>query len=286
MCPRFWSGGGHRTPKLAHTMSCLHTMMLNVQDCFEQELRLILGDIARDHRLDHRQLIGKYIIRGMPDLSPRTLEAYPEALGPLGVRKVKQSQGPVEIPKPRAPVAGKKRGGRKPKFQEKPQLDGELSREFMTSLTIPLLKEACTLRRVAITGNKNQLIDRLEEYQRDPQAHQPPQKGGRKKKSMAPEPQHNHSLDSQTHPDCEQCKTYGNPMDPEMAQEEFEVSHDIQSQLQDIVKKMNETSLAPEAPEALEAPDHDILDDEEGWEEYREDPLDNMEYGDDLELED
>jgi hypothetical protein len=104
---------------------------------------------------------------------------------------------------------------------------------------------------------------------------------------VAPEPQHNHSLDSQTHPDCEQCKTYGNPMDPQMAEEEFEVSHDIQSQLQDIVSKMNASTLSDPIPPPAEDQEQEQ---EQDWEEYEEppeddDPLDSMEYGDDLELE-
>ena len=271
-------------------MSCLQTMMMNIQDVWDGQMRLVLEEIARDYQLDSRKLVGKYILRGLPDLSPQTLKAYPEA------------QGPVEIPKPRAPVAEKKKGGRRPKFHEKPCLDGELSREFMTDLTIPLLKEACKMRRIALTGNKEALIARMLEYQRDPQAHKPPRKGGRKKKEQAPEPQHNHSLDDKTHPDCEQCKTYGNPMDPEMAEEEFEVTQDIQNQLQDIVKKMNATTVEdPEESHDAEKP-YDVFglqegqetkapsDDEEDWEEYKEppeddDPLANMEYGDELEME-
>jgi len=265
-------------------------MMLNVQDCFEQELRLILGDIARDHNLDQRQLIGKYIIRGMPDLSPKTLETYPEALGPLGVRKVKQSQKPPEIPEPRvtkAAKAAKKKGGRKPKFQEKPNLEGELTEEYLQGLTIPLIKEACKMRKIAISGGKDVLIKRFLEYQSNPEAHKPPRKGGRKKKSQDPEPHHNHTLDDKTHADCDQCKVYGNPMDPTMAEEEFEVDQDIQNQLKEIVGKMNATTL----DEPKETEDIDASDDESGWEEYQEpqedeDPLGAMEYGDELTFED
>jgi hypothetical protein len=278
-------------------MACLHTMMLNVQDLWDQQLRLILGEIARDHQLDSRRLIGKYILRGMPDLSPVTLQTYPEAQKPV----VEESQHPPEIPEPRkapAPQGPKKKGGRKPKFQEKPNLEGELTEEYLQSLTIPLIKEACKMRKIAISGGKDVLIKRFLEYQKDPEAHKPPRKGGRKKKSQEPEPQHNHTLDDKTHEDCDQCKVYGNPMDPKMSEEEFEIDQNIQNQLKEIVGKMNATTL--DEPEESEKP-YDVFglqdtkeasDDEAEWEEYQEpqddeeDPYAIMEYGDDLTFED
>lgn len=268
--------------------------MLNVQDCFEQELRLILGQIARDHQLDERQLVGKYIIRGLPDLSPVTLETYPEAQKIAPPRKVEESQKPPEIPEPRpakapqaakGPQAPKKKGGRKPKFHEKPNLEGELTEEYLQSLTIPLIKEACKMRQIAISGGKDVLIKRFLEYQKNPEAHKPPRKGGRKKKTQEPEPQHNHTLDDKTHADCEQCKVYGNPMDPKMDEEEFEIDQDIQNQLKKIVGKMNATTL--DEPQEIE----EVSDDEAGWEEYQEpqeddeDPYEAMEYGDELTFE-
>jgi hypothetical protein len=271
-------------------------MMLNVQDLWDQQLRLILGEIARDHQLDSRQLIGKYILRGMPDLSPVTLQTYPEAQKPV----VEESQHPPEIPEPRkapapAPAPGKKKGGRRPKFQEKPNLEGDLTEEYLQTLTIPLIKEACKMRKIAISGGKDVLIKRFLEYQQDPEAHKPPRKGGRKKKSQEPEPQHNHTLDDKTHEDCEQCKVYGNPMDPKMSEEEFEIDHDIQNQLKEIVGKMNATTLDEpkeiEETEETEEP-YEASDDEAGWEEYQEpqddeeDPYGVMEYGDDLTFED
>jgi hypothetical protein len=272
-------------------MACLHTMMLNVQDLWDQQLRLILGEIARDHQLDSRQLIGKYILRGMPDLSPVTLQTYPEAQKPV----VEESQHPPEIPEPRkAPALAppKKKGGRKPKFQEKPNLEGELTEEYLQSLTIPLIKEACKMRKIAISGGKDVLIKRFLEYQKDPEAHKPPRKGGRKKKSQEPEPQHNHTLDDKTHEDCDQCKVYGNPMDPKMSEEEFEIDQNIQNQLKEIVGKMNATTLdEPKKIEETEEP-YGASDDEAEWEEYQEpqddeeDPYAIMEYGDDLTFED
>lgn len=285
--------------------------MLSVQDSFEQHLRSILAEIAQDHKLDERHLIGKYIIRGLPDLSPVTLETYPEAQKPLPAPKVEESQKPPEIPEPRVtkvkdPQAPKKKGGRKPKFQEKPNLEGELTEEYLQSLTIPLIKEACKMRQVAISGGKDVLIKRFLEYQKNPEAHKPPRKGGRKKKTQEPEPQHNHTLDDKTHADCDQCKVYGNPMDPKMDDEEFEVDQDIQNQLKEIVGKMNATTLdepkeSEEAEEAEKPYDifglqetkeiKELSDDESGWEEYKEpqeddeDPFEAMEYGDELTFE-
>jgi len=195
------------------TMSSLHTMMLNVQDLWDQQLRLILTEIARDHQLDQRQLVGKYI--------PRTLEACPEAQKPLA----QESQKPPEIPEPRVAQAPppRKKGGRKPKFQEKPNLEGELTEEYLRGLTIPLIKEACKMRKIAMGGGKSALIKRFMEYQENPGAHRAPRKGGRKKKSQEPEPCHNHSLDGKIHGNCQQCKIYGNPNDPNMEEEEFEI---------------------------------------------------------------
>lgn len=260
-------------------MSCLTTMMLNVQDCWEEQLTLILMEIASDHNLDSKQLIGKYILRGQKDLSPVTKETYPIPEGLPAPR-------PVVAPSVPGP---KKKGGRKPKFHEKPNLEGEFTRDFMDSLTIPLLKEACKMRKVPMTGSKDQLIDRLELYQNNP--HDPDaqkKKGGRKKKDQGPEPRHNHSLDGETHRDCEQCQTYGNPDDPKMQEEEFEVA-DMKEQLQSIVADMNKMEIE-EVAEIEEVKDES--DDEHDWEEYKEpgvdedeDPLGDIEYGDELEEE-
>ena len=286
MCLGFVLPYGHLSP----IMSCLHTMMLNVQDLWEDQLRLILCEIARDHKLDSKQLIGKYILRGMPDLSPVTLQTYPEAQKPV----VEQSQKPPEIPEPRVvrqlKAPKKKKGGRKPKFQEKPNLEGELTEDYLRTLTIPLIKEACIMRKIAISGGKDVLIKRFLDYQKNPEAHKPPRKGGRKKKSQEPEPQHNHQLDDRTHEDCEQCKVYGNPMDPSMDEEEFEIDQDIQNQLKEIVGKMNATTL--DDPKEIQEPQEiEETEDEAGWEEYQEpqddeDPYAIMEYGDELTFED
>ena len=254
--------------RLLLTMSCLTTMMLNVQDCWEDQLTLILMEISRDYNLDSKKLIGTYILRGKKDLSPVTKETYPI---------------PDGLPAPRptvVPSGPKKKGGRKPKFAEKPDLDGELTRAFMDTLTIPLLKEACKLRKVPMTGSKDKLIERLELYQRNPQdPGAQKKKGGRKKKEQGPEPAHNHALDGKTHSDCDQCQTYGNPDDPQMQEEEFEIA-DMKEQLQNIVADMNAV------PEEVK----EDSDDESGWEEYKEpevdeDPFGDIGYGDELEEE-
>lgn len=259
-------------------MSCLESMFQNVRDEFESQLRLILGEIARDHELDAKVLIGKYILRGQKDLSPVTLQTYPV---PEGLPAV-----PSQVPVP----PRTKKGGRKPKFATPPKLDGELTTEFLRDLTIPLLKEACKLRGLPITGGKDVLIDRIQEHQKNPRAPQDKKKVSRKKKIQIPEPEHNHILDNKTHQDCPQCETYGNPMDPQMQDETFEIApapvphsvspipgpgpqefdmgdDDLDNQLKSIVAQMNEVDLGS-----------DVDDDE--------DPFDHMDYGDELEEED
>ena len=264
-------------------------------------MTLILQEVARDHGLNSRALVGKYVLRGQKELSPVTLKTYPAAHAP---------PLPEGIPSvPVAPVVSKgKKGGRKPKFSTPPPLDGTLTRSFMEGLTIPLLKEACKMCKVAITGSKDTLIDRMLSYQSDPGAHQPPRKGGRKKKVQFSEPTHNHPLDSHTHPDCEQCKAYGNPMDPGMQEEVFEVTHDAP-----VAPEVPKSPVAPEVPKSPEAPDSSEFEIDDGDIEDQlkaivaqmnttcldgddlsdvesdvcdDDPFDQMDYGDDLEEED
>ena len=113
------------------------------------------------------------------------------------------------------------------------------------------------MRKVPMSGSKDQLIDRLDLYQKNPNDPATQRrKGGRKKKDQGPEPVHNHKLDGKTHGDCEQCKIYGNPDDPRMQDEEFEITEvkepvkapepqvtneetDIADQLKNIVNDMN-----------------------------------------------
>ena len=204
-------------------MACLQTMMMNVRDLWEDQLRIILEEIARDHKLDSKSLVGRYILRGQKDLSPVTLSTYPVPEGLPQPAPAPRAQAPRVAPPPRAP-GSKNRGGRKPRFGTPPKLDGELTEDFLRTLTNPLLQEACKMRQIAVTGGKDVLVGRILTYQSDPGAHKPPRKGGRKKKSQAPEPVHNHALDDRTHPDCEQCKIYGNPLDPGMQKEEFQVT--------------------------------------------------------------
>ena len=265
-------------------------MIQNVQDEFEQQLRLILGEIAQEHGLDQKQLLGKYIFRGQKDLSPVTLQTYPV---PEGL--------PVVPPVAQAPVAQeKKKGGRKPRFTTAPNLEGDLTEEFLKGLTIPLLKEACKMRRVAITGSKDTLIGRLLEYQKNPEAHQAPRKGGRKKKAAAPEPAHNHPLDQETHPDCEQCKTYGNPMDPHMREEVFEVTRDSTEAAP--MEAPTEAPPVAQEPQEFEMDDGDIDEqlkaivanmnqieigsDDEADVDAAEDPFGLVDYGEELDEED
>ena len=257
-------------------------MMMNVQDLWDGQMRHILEEIARDHNLDSHKLIGKYVLNNMPNLSPVTLQTYPEAQKPWA----QESQKPPEIPEPR--IAPKKKGGRKPKFQEKPNLEGELTEDYLHTLTIPLIKEACKMRRIAISGGKDVLIKRFLDYQENPESHRPSRKGGRKKKAQEPEPMHNHNLDDKTHDGCDHCKIYGNPMDPRMADEEFEVEQEhIQNQLKDIIGKMDDPPTCQEPEECPEPSDN-----EAEWEEYQEpqdedeNPFDAVEYGDDLTFED
>jgi hypothetical protein len=241
-------------------MSCLVAM----QDALEQQLRLILEEVARDHGLDARALVGKYILRGQKDLSPVTLGEYPEAQG--------------LPPRPQGP----RKGGRKPRFSTPPRLDGDLSEEFLRGLTIPLLKEACKMRKLAITGGKDVLVGRILGHQTDPQAPVRPKKP--KKKTGAPEPEHNHVLDDKTHGDCPQCATYGNPMDPGMQNEEFEVQNglsapvpvrgeqdfemgddDLDAQLGAIVNQMNGMDMDDETEDPLDGDVGygDVLEEEE-----------------------
>lgn len=246
-------------------MSCLVAM----QDALEQQLRLILEEVARDHGLDSRALVGKYILRGQKDLSPVTLREYPGA------------EGLPPQPKARAPrpALGRK-GGRRPRFSTPPQLDGDLSDEFLRGLTIPLLKEACKLRKLPVTGGKDVLVGRILSYQTDPPG---PVKTKKPKKKQGPgEPEHNHALDSKTHDDCPQCSTYGNPMDPGMQDEEFEVQgglsavpevrrevefemgdDDLDAQLGAIVHQMNDMDDETEDPLGGDVCYGDVLEEEE-----------------------
>lgn len=278
--------------------------MLNVRDEFEGQLRLILGEIAQDHQLDSKTLIGKYLLRGQKDLSPLTQSTYPI---PEGLPAV-----PSQIVAPGAPKAPrvpgeKKKGGRKPKFSTPPKLDGDLTGDFLRDLTIPLLKEACKMRKIPITGGKDILIDRIQEHQKNPQAPGDKKKGGRKKKLQAPEPEHNHVLDNKTHKDCPQCETYGNPMDPGMQRETFEIaapSPVVAPQVPEIepaAVESSEIEPVPVEPKEFEMGDEDIddqlknivaqmnqmeMDSEEEDENDDEDPFSQMDYGDDLEEED
>ena len=278
-------------------------MIQNVRDEFESQLRMILDEIARDHDLDPRALIGKYILHGQKDLSPVTLDTYPVPEGLPAVPSqfpVQPMTKKVKPSKPSKPVGEKKKGGRKPKFSTPPDLSGDLTEEYLRDLTIPLLKEACKLRKLPITGGKDVLIDRIQEHQRNPQA-PVEKKGGRKKKVHIQEPEHNHILDNKTHKDCPQCETYGNPMDPHMQEETFEIApapsvpqvpvvpeieepqtvqepkefdmgeEDLDEQLKSIVSQMNQIHM--------DSDDEDENDDDE-------DPFDHMDYGDDLEEED
>lgn len=290
-------------PHASTVMACLHNLMLNVRHEFEYQLRVILEDIAQEHHLDHRVLVGKYILRGEKDLSPVTLATYPVPEGlpavpdhtdPVEPKAAKEPKAPKEpkaakVPKEPKAAGEKKKGGRKPRFSTPPKLDGELTVEFLKDLTIPILKEACKMRKLPITGGKDVLIDRIQEHQRNPQP-LVEKKGGRKKKVQVQEPEHNHALDNQTHKDCPQCETYGNPMDPNMQEETFEIAstptvsnvpeieefpepkefdmgeEDLDDQLKNIVAQMNQMEIESDGEE--------------------EDPFDHMDYGDELEEED
>jgi hypothetical protein len=247
-------------------------VLANIRDDVEEGLRSILANIAQDYNLNEKELIQKYIYKDIPDLSPVSKAAY-------------QPQ-PPEIPKPRqAPVAPTqpKKGGRKPKFQDKPDIQAttQLQDELLNQLTIPLLKEACKNRGITQGGSKAGLVKRLQDH-RDgklPQVRQPAKKA--KKDKRAQEPQHNHPLDDETHPDCEQCKMYGNPADPKMQEEEFEIAPAQETDMEDELAKIVAGMTAIEPQED---------NDENNWEDYQEpqedeNPYDCMEYGDVLELE-
>ena len=278
----------------SRTMACLQNLMLNVRHEIEHQLRAVLEDIAQEYGLDSRTLVGKYILHGDKDLSPVTLRTYPQAQVQAQVPEIQtkpqvQVQVPEGLPQvPEIQTHGKKKGGRKPKFSTPPKLDGELTDEFLQGLTIPLLKDACKMRKLPITGGKDVLIERIQEHQRNPHVPVGRNKGGRKKKVPDQEPVHNHVLDNKTHKDCPQCETYGNPMDPKMQDETFEiavstpgpvVSHtapepkefdmgdeDIDVQLKNIVAQMNQIEPEDEPED--------------------EDPFDQVDYGDELEEED
>jgi hypothetical protein len=265
-------------------------LMQGVQDCFDDHLRTILTEIAEDNKLDTRPLLGKYLYRGLPDLSPLTKQTY------------QVPEGPLEIPEPRPLVAPKKKGGRKPKFSTPPDLAGDLTREFLEGLTIPLIKEACKMRKIAVSGGKDDLIKRFMDYMENPEAHKVTKKGGRRKKDQPPEPKHNHELDDKTHSDCEQCQMYGNPMDPIMQEEEFEIARSekpketketeeteeteedetesIENQLKNIISTMNNVDLDKDKANGDEWDESEYVEPDDN-----EDPLDAMDYGDDLDFE-
>ena len=160
--------------------------------------------------------------------------------------------------------------------------------DFLQTLTIPLLKKACKMRNIPVTGGKDILINRIHEYQVNPQPI-PDKKNKIHRRSRDEEPQHNHVLDNKTHDDCPQCNIYGNPMDPNMHEETFEITEteekhklpenttiefemgedDLDEQLKNIVSNMNETGI--------ESDEEDIESDE--------DPFENMDYGEELEEE-
>lgn len=210
-------------------------------------MTLILQDIARDHGLDSRALIGKYILQGRGDLSPVTQKTYkvPESQPPPQPRYVAQRivfSPPAAKSKPKA-----KKGGRKPKFSTPPPLDGTLTQEFMDGLTIPLLKDACKMRKLPITGSKDKLIKRIQDHQENPQA--PQVKKGKKKAVKIQEPVHNHELDGKTHGDCEQCQTYGNPLDVDSQNETFEI-HESEVPQSPVVSPVPEIQSQPQSPVA------------------------------------
>jgi len=293
-----FSGTTHPQPTPTDTMALTMTQVLaNIRDDVEEGLRSILANIAHDHNLNEKELLQKYLYKDIPDLSPVSKQEY--------------QPHPPEIPAPRpkaeAPQAPKKRGGRKPKFQEKPDLQAtaQLTDQLLDQLTIPLLKEACKNRAITQGGSKAALVKRLQDH-RDgklPQVRQPAKKA--KKAKRAEEPQHNHPLDDQTHPDCDQCKIYGNPADPKMQEEEFEVAPpeepaapaqepqetqetEMQDELAKIIQGMNDlTTTGPQGDEYGEPPE----DEGDNWDyeepdDEGEDPLGCMEYGDVLDLED
>ena len=289
-----WALGSPSLRGTSRTMACLQNLLLNIRHEVEHQLRGILEDIAQEYGLDSRTLVGKYILHGEKDLSPVTLQTYPQAQVQVPEIQTKP-QVQVQIPEglPQVPqTQGKKKGGRKPKFSTPPKLDGELTEGFLQGLTIPLLKDACKMRKLPITGGKDVLIERIQEHQRNPQPPGEKKKGGRKKKVLDQEPGHNHALDNQTHSDCPQCETYGNPMDPKMQEETFEIaastsntviSHttaepkefdmgdeDIDDQLKNIVAQMNQIEIEEEPEDEPED----------------EDPFDQVDYGDELEEED
>ena len=269
-------------------------------------MTLILEEIARDHGLDSRALVGKYILQGT-QTSPVTRKTYkvPEPPEPKPSPRVPEPK-PAQEPKP-APKG--KKGGRKPKFSTPPPLDGTLTREFMDGLTIPLLKDACKMRKLPITGSKDKLIQRVLDHQENPQP--PPGKKGKKKAAKVPEPEHNHPLDGHTHRDCEQCQTYGNPLDVESQNETFEIQEvqsapsspapaqprpaeeftmdddDIQEQLKAIVARMSDDEQEDQGQEQC-LKEADNSDDEvymESSDEEDQDPFDTMDYGDVLDEE-
>lgn len=305
---------------LGYTITCstmasslyLSSLMDSIHELCEDHVSSILHDIALEYNLNYAILIGKYVKKGQKDLSPVTRETY----------KIAQSPSPpLEIPKPRvvtdaikgqkdpSPVISKphvvvkekkerKKGGRKPKFANKPTLDGTLSDSLLKDLTIPLLKDACRMRKIPISGSKDDLIDRIKRYQTNPDTFKIVKGGGRKKKDMAPEPVHNHELDSHIHSDCEQCRIYGNPMAPDTQEEEFIVeTHNVSDTP---VKNIEENESDEENSEeeinkqlknilSSYKTDEEDEEDEENWEEYKE-PDDGdgdygINYGDELEEE-
>ena len=310
-----WGNPAPRLQPPPGQMSCLETMLQNVRDLWEDQLTLILQEIAREHKLDSRALVGRYVLRGQKDLSPVTLQTYPV---PEGLPRAPVAPAPVA-----RPPGGKNKGGRKPRFSTPPKLDGELTEQFLRTLTNPLLQEACKMRQIAVTGGKDVLVGRILKYQEDPQGHKPPRKGGRKKKEQGQEPQHNHTLDDRTHGGCPQCETYGNPLDPGMQQEEFQVTQEVPTP---VVPSPPPAPMVPSPPPAPVVPgpppapvarepeiqvddfkmDDDDIDAQlksiveqmngttlgDPYDEYdeeeaeTEDPFDHMEYGDMLEEED
>ena len=199
-----------------------------VRDEFEGWTRDLLGRVARDYQLKESELITRYLGPGAPQQSPVSL-AMVAQLPPVPA----PVQAPVPAPVP-APVQaplfpGAKKRGRKPAPGiESLDLSRPLSVDEIQGLTIPTLKAVCKHHGLKVTGSRPELVERLTQWQSNPDDPQlKKKKGGRAKRPQGPrEPEHNHAVDDKIHADCEQCQAYGNPLAPEARVEEFHVVED------------------------------------------------------------
>ena len=171
-------------------MSSMH--LTTITGALEQQMSLLLQDIASIYELDYQDLHDRYLgdCAPAPPLTTRASRATARAA--------------ARNPAPRA------KGRRVKLLDDVPE--GEPTQEILESVKLPGLKRFCKAQGIPSTNaKKNELIERCLEFLRNPAAAAPTKKkGGRRKKGGAPEPVCAHSLNAESHGSCSQCVEYGN----------------------------------------------------------------------------